>query len=162
MYAETSKAGGMMGGDDRDEDDDSVTDVDSDIAHALSEETQFISRPQYKPLPGPLGKIAVEPMAEGSRPCLIVQKGPNKGARYDMRKPLIILGRVPDVADVVVQGDAASRHHAAIGHMGGSFTLYDLGSTNGTFAGGQQITQYPLAHGTLFCIADTEFIFELK
>ncbi|NJL95060.1 MAG: FHA domain-containing protein [Anaerolineae bacterium] len=41
-----------------------------------------------------------------------------------------------------------SRQHAVITHQFGVFMINDLGSANGTFVNGEQISEeYPLAHG---------------
>ena len=54
---------------------------------------------------------------------------------------------------------AASRHHAAIGHRGGKFKLYDMGSTNGTFVDGEQVSEATIQHGSEVRIGETVFTF---
>lgn len=52
---------------------------------------------------------------------------------------------------------AVSRHHAAIDRRGDSFWIRDLGSTNGTWVGGQQINECPLAEHDVVRVGDSIF-----
>ena len=58
-----------------------------------------------------------------------------------------------------------SRNHAVIEGKDGTWQITDLGSTNGTFINGREIpahTQTAIAHGDKLCLANENFIFEIK
>ena len=81
------------------------------------------------------------------------------GDRYPIRPDTSTrLGRALD-NDIVVTDASASRHHASIEAVNGSFRLRDLGSQNGTFIGGTRVTEAPLGNGDSVRIGDAVFTF---
>ena len=108
---------------------------------------------------GPVGMLDVDPLPKGLRPHLEITRGPQVGKLFAITKPMTMLGRVEDVVDVVVPDEAASRHHAAIAHKEGCFTLYDLGSTNGTSVNDAPIAACEITHGSEIRVGDTVFRF---
>ena len=101
----------------------------------------------------------VDPLPPGPKAMLECVEGRGRGQSLMITKPLMMLGRIPNVADLVVDDDHCSRHHAAIGHTAGTFTLYDMGSTNGTFVNDQKITEHPLADGDRIGLGDSVLVF---
>ncbi len=74
------------------------------------------------------------------------------------------LGRTQD-NQVVVNDTKASSHHAEIRSMGQEYTITDLGSTNGTFVNGQQLTSNmprTLQSGDTVRIGDSTYTFEAR
>ena len=70
---------------------------------------------------------------------LVLKSGPQRGHIYTLEKSDLILGR--DVSnDIVIQDPEVSRRHARLFQKGTTYMLEDLGSTNGTFVGGQRLT----------------------
>jgi pSer/pThr/pTyr-binding forkhead associated (FHA) protein len=70
---------------------------------------------------------------------LVMKAGPTPGKAYALDKGEINIGR--DVANDVIINDAeVSRKHARITIQGESYVFEDLGSTNGSFVEGQQLT----------------------
>jgi predicted component of type VI protein secretion system len=62
---------------------------------------------------------------------------------FDITKDVTVLGR--DVSNDIVIGDSEiSRQHARISRTPGGYVLEDLGSTNGTYVGGERLSG-PLA-----------------
>ena len=91
---------------------------------------------------------------------LVVQAGAIPGMRYPLSKPVTTMGRNPQ-NDVALPGDVqVSSRHAEIRQEAGRFIIYDLGSTNGTFISGQQITKQVLRDGDEIRVGDTRLVFQ--
>lgn len=69
---------------------------------------------------------------------LILQNGMESGTEYSLNKPELFLGRDP-VNDIVINDPEVSRRHARLLQAGDSYSIEDLGSTNGTFIRGQRL-----------------------
>ena len=111
---------------------------------------------------GPAGHIRVDLLPRGLTAHVEFIEGPLKGSSYKIEKPLVIIGRVEDVADFVLADDSVSRHHAAIGYKGGNFILYDLGSTNGTYINEELVTEAVIHEGTVVRVGDlSKFVFKI-
>lgn len=74
----------------------------------------------------------------GRRLSLAILDGPDAGSVFRIEKPRVTIGR--SGADVTLNDTEASRQHAALEVREMSFTVSDLGSTNGTLVGGEKIT----------------------
>lgn len=70
----------------------------------------------------------------------------------------ITIGRGPD-NDLVLDHVSLSGSHAVIQNEGGAFKVTDLGSTNGTFVNGDQITEAPLTEGTRVLFGSVDSVF---
>ncbi|MCK5690744.1 FHA domain-containing protein [Myxococcota bacterium] len=81
---------------------------------------------------------------------------------FEMDRPSVILGRVQDVADVVVDDGLASRYHASVIHESGNFILSDMDSTNGTFLNEIPVGRVELKNGDVIRIGNTTVVFEVK
>jgi predicted Zn finger-like uncharacterized protein len=81
---------------------------------------------------------------------LAVIAGPDAGRIFPIEKPRITIGR--EDVDLALEDPEISRHHAAIQISGDEFTLVDLGSSNGTFVGDQQIAEAPLENQAEFTV----------
>ena len=68
------------------------------------------------------------------------------------------IGRALD-NDIVVGDASVSRHHASIEYRNGGFLLRDLGSQNGTWVGGQRVTEASLGRGDALRLGDARFTF---
>jgi phosphoserine phosphatase RsbU/P len=81
------------------------------------------------------------------------------GKRYELDKPKIVMGRLPE-CEMMLDSGAVSRTHACIAANGNKFTLEDLGSRNGTFLNGHMIVEPTVLNdGDLIRICDLEFSF---
>ncbi len=134
---------------------------DTDSFGELSKETVILTRSQVPGLgiPGPAGALKIDPLPPGVSARLVAITGAERGATFEVTKPLVLLGRVEDVADLVVPDEVASRHHAAIVFQGGKFRLIDLGSTNGTFVDGKLATAVDLSNGSEIRIGAMKWTF---
>lgn len=68
------------------------------------------------------------------------------------------LGRADDNM-LVIADDSVSSHHGEVAFDGASWTLTDLGSTNGTKVGGNRVDTLPLSAGASFQLGNVECIF---
>ncbi|GAA2041236.1 antibiotic biosynthesis regulator FhaB [Yaniella flava] len=91
---------------------------------------------------------------------LIVTEGPLTGRTIDLGGQPLLIGRAQD-AGLVLEDDYASGRHARLFPQGSRWFLEDLGSTNGTFVQGEQLTRtMPIDPGTAVRIGKT--VMELK
>ncbi len=91
----------------------------------------------------PIAVMAAPNADAVSGPCLIDAAG----NRFPLRsgEPTRI-GRALD-NDIVISHSSVSRHHASVEARNGAFELRDLASQNGTFVGGERISEAPLRDG---------------
>jgi len=71
---------------------------------------------------------------------LILQRGNEAGQRWPLEEKEIIVGRSID-CDIVLPDRQVSRHHARIRWDGEGYIVEDMGSKNGTFVNGQELTE---------------------
>ena len=74
----------------------------------------------------------------GGAGLAVVRSDTQKGMSVDVRQP-IVLGRSGQ-ADVLVEDAYASDFHVRLVNEAGSLSLFDLGSTNGTYVNGKRVT----------------------
>jgi predicted Zn finger-like uncharacterized protein len=92
----------------------------------------------------------------GKRLSLSINSGKDKGKVYQVTKPRMVLGR--SGTDIVVDDSEVSRQHCALEVHGARVLVVDLGSTNGTFVGGQRIEASEIEHLGEFRIGGTTFM----
>src|SRR5699024_10700757 len=89
-----------------------------------------------------------------------VTEGPLTGRTIELNGRPLLIGRAQD-ADLILEDDYASGRHARLFPQGSRWFLEDLGSTNGTFVEGNQLTRtMPIDPGTVVRIGTT--VMELK
>jgi len=79
---------------------------------------------------------------------------------FNLNKDVILIGRDP-TCDIQIDNVGVSRHHARIEKHGDIYTLFDLGSSNGTFVRGQRITQHNLNNGDEITIWNFSVFFKI-
>ncbi|EPD30490.1 FHA domain-containing protein [Gleimia europaea] len=79
----------------------------------------------------PADQAAVDALPYGSA-LLIVQRGPNSGARFLLDKEVTTAGRSPK-ADIFLDDVTVSRRHCEFRAVDGGFIVRDSGSLNGTY-----------------------------
>ncbi len=78
---------------------------------------------------------------------LVVQYGPNAGARFLLDGPRTTAGRSPD-ADIFLDDVTVSRKHAEFLGRDGDYSVRDVGSLNGTYLNRVRIDEtVPLRNG---------------
>jgi diguanylate cyclase (GGDEF)-like protein len=95
---------------------------------------------------------------------LFVMRGVDTGLRIPLTKETVTLGRTVE-ADLVFHDEQISRRHAMIrsDSTGESYTLSDLGSTNGTYLNDRPVTKpEPLKDGDKIFIGTTILKFQLQ
>jgi hypothetical protein len=81
--------------------------------------------------------VADGPGASGPR-TLVVTEGSLRGTTITLSQAPILVGRAPECT-LVLEDDYASQRHARFSLQSGVWMLEDLGSTNGTFLGRNQV-----------------------
>ena len=105
----------------------------------------------------PAGEAAATPVAsapaQAPRPSgasakaatrLVITSGPKTGLEVQLGTgDSMSIGRSSE-SGLVIRDDYTSSHHARLSRRGDIWTLQDLGSTNGTFLGGQRLSDSPV------------------
>jgi CRP-like cAMP-binding protein len=86
---------------------------------------------------------------------LALEKGSLRTSMHPLLGPTTI-GRGLDNA-IIIQEPTASRFHACVSLQDGTWTVEDLGSTNGVLVAGKRIKKVPLTTGDTFQIGDFTF-----
>jgi pSer/pThr/pTyr-binding forkhead associated (FHA) protein len=92
---------------------------------------------------------------------LVCLSGPRAGREYDLPNRPVVIGRAAD-ADIVLEDQFASRHHAEIRFVDGAYQVYDLNSKNGVILNGQKLPPGAsawLEDGVEIMLASTSFRF---
>jgi pSer/pThr/pTyr-binding forkhead associated (FHA) protein len=91
--------------------------------------------------------------------CLVVSTGQAAGTVFPVTQPALLIGRSAE-AKVRIDEHAISNDHALLEMDDATYTLRDLGSTNGTYVNGQRIAQkVVLAGGDTIQMGSTTFLF---
>ncbi|MCW2751038.1 MAG: hypothetical protein JWR83_2148 [Aeromicrobium sp.] len=89
---------------------------------------------------------AVENLPAGSA-MLLVQRGPDAGARFLLDSDVVTVGRHPD-SDIFLDDISVSRRHATFTRSGNGYVISDLGSLNGSYINRDRIdSEVTLAGG---------------
>ena len=89
---------------------------------------------------------------------LIVQRGPNEGARFLLDQDLTTVGRHPN-ADIFLDDVTVSRRHAEFRRIGNQFMIHDLASLNGSYFDGVRIESALLDDGAEVQLGKFKFTF---
>jgi FHA domain/von Willebrand factor type A domain len=108
--------------------------------------------------PGIAQVASAMPAAPPAGPTLYIASGPRAGQRLAIFHGFSI-GKAPTCSLVIDDGYASTDHAQIVMDGRGFCTIYDRGSTNGTFVNGVRITEMPLEHGAAVRIGATELRF---
>jgi len=100
---------------------------------------------------------AVEALPAGSA-LLIVQRGPNTGARFLLDAERTTAGRRPE-SDIFLDDVTVSRKHAEFVRRAGHFVVRDVGSLNGTYVQRDRIEEAVLRPGDEVQIGKYRLVF---
>ena len=83
------------------------------------------------------------------------------GGTLTLTDHVTTIGRSSDCS-IVLADPNVSRRHAEIRHIGESYSLIDLGSTNGTEVNGQRVVETALMNGDVISVGQTKLTFERR
>lgn len=112
-------------------------------------------QPPQPPTPSPAA-----PSSAPQRPVLRAVQGADAGKVFEVDKPQIVIGRLPE-CDITLTGAAVSRRHARVQQEGGRWTITDLGSTNGIRVNAEQVQVAEIKPGDRVEVGDITFTFVL-
>jgi pSer/pThr/pTyr-binding forkhead associated (FHA) protein len=93
--------------------------------------------------------------------ALVIRQGQQAGMSFPLVGNQILIGREEGL-DISLQDPEASRRHARISWQAGQFVIEDLGSTNGTFVNGVQLTSPQILNaGDSVGIGQTALVFQV-
>jgi len=95
------------------------------------------------------------------RAYLLVRTDGTPAVQFDLGGPLITIGRASD-NDVILDDPEVSRHHCQLKLQHGAYSLADLGSRNGSWVNGDQVTEMALGPGDRIRIGSTEIEFQVR
>jgi pSer/pThr/pTyr-binding forkhead associated (FHA) protein len=102
-------------------------------------------------------QAAVDALPEASA-LLVVQRGPNAGARFLLDAERTTAGRRPE-SDIFLDDVTVSRKHAEFIRRDGQFYVHDLGSLNGTYVARDRIDEVVLRDGDEVQIGKYRLVF---
>ena len=92
---------------------------------------------------------------------LVIRQGPQAGMSFPLSGGQAIIGREEGL-EVSLQDPEASRRHTRVTWQAGQFVIDDLGSTNGTFVNGVQITAPQILNpGDSIGVGQTALVFQV-
>jgi diguanylate cyclase (GGDEF)-like protein len=107
-----------------------------------------------------LSQAVVQAVKAPHRPVLVVISGHEMGLRTRVAQSVLI-GRDPE-CDLVLSDALVSSRHALLEDRGDSWTLIDLGSTNGTSVNGQKGKEFVLERNDKVAFGRTVARFEMQ
>lgn len=114
------------------------------------------------PAPQPMKTMALDVGSGGKSPAvgwIVATSGKHADQTFKLKPSRTLIGTGPD-CDVKVEDQFMSSHHCEVRFEGGSFKLFDLGSTNGIVVNDKKVREHELVDNDLFRLGRTEFKFK--
>ena len=89
---------------------------------------------------------------------LVIHRGPEQGIRFELKEPLVTVGRGSD-STIFLDDVTVSRRHAEFARGPQGWTVSDVGSLNGSYVNKKLIDAQVLATGDEVQIGKYRFIF---
>ena len=116
---------------------------------------QTVSEPPPRTSTHTLAAVTPSPLVGTVRSVHLTSlRGPSEGERWSSTGTVMTLGAHPS-ADVQLEDPSVSRFHCEIRVEGEAVLLKDLGSRNGSFVDGVQVTEAPLHAGSVLTLGQT-------
>ena len=93
-------------------------------------------------------------------PRLVGVNGSVAGKHFQLDRPMVLIGRHSDNNIVLADDSSVSRFHARVSIGQEGATIYDEGSSNGTFVNGEKVYRRLLRSGDTITLGKSEFRFE--
>ena len=100
---------------------------------------------------------AAATLARGTA-MLVVKRGPNVGAKFELNQPVMNAGRHP-ASDIFLDDITVSRRHAEFHAENGGFRVVDMGSLNGTYLNRAAVDSAVLTNGDVLQVGNFRLIF---
>lgn len=113
--------------------------------------------PQQPPAPPRHDPTAVMNQPPPASAWLVSRQG---GKSHPINSASITIGRDPNRAQVLLDGDTISGEHARIRQDGGQYYLHDLASTNGTFVNNHRVQRHLLRDDDIVRFGNIEMVFK--
>ncbi|MBN2247305.1 MAG: FHA domain-containing protein [Coriobacteriia bacterium] len=91
-------------------------------------------------------------------PVLIVRKGVEVGERFYLEQSEVTIGRDPE-SDIFLNDVTVSRTHARLSIDGGTVTIKDTGSLNGTYVNNEVVDEARLTSGDSVQVGRFQMVF---
>jgi hypothetical protein len=91
-------------------------------------------------------------------PLLVVRKGPDVGETFYLDRPELTIGRDPE-CDIFLNDVTVSRTHAILRMSGGSVTIEDSESLNGTYVNDVLVAKAALSSGDTLQVGRFQMVF---
>src|SRR5438477_330668 len=105
--------------------------------------------------------IATAADDRAAEPRLVAIAGPLGGEVLPLTGDTVTIGRDP-ASTICLSDLALSRRHCAIARTAEGWRIRDLGSFNGTFVNGMQVTDHLLTDGERLSLGESTFVFVQK
>lgn len=119
-------------------------------AEAAAAPAPAVSTPATTPASGIPAKASAakpgSPATATSAHRLVITSGPKAGMEIPLGDEPMTIGRSSE-SGLVIRDDYTSSHHARLMLRGGTWTIQDLDSTNGTYLDGKRLSSGPAAIG---------------
>jgi hypothetical protein len=116
-----------------------------DVTSILSAGFSPVGGPDSEEFSPEAHQRAIDALSPGSA-LLVVKRGPNAGSRFLLDQDVTTAGRHPD-SDIFLDDVTVSRRHVEFRRAGAAFTVYDVGSLNGTYVNRERIDSATLSGG---------------
>ncbi|MFL6061710.1 MAG: FHA domain-containing protein [Marmoricola sp.] len=114
-------------------------------------------RPEADEMLNEADAAAADALPAGSA-LLIVQRGPGAGSRYLLDTDVVSAGRHPE-SEIFLDDITVSRRHVEFRREGGTYSVHDVGSLNGTYVNRDRIDDALLQNGDEVRIGKYRLVF---
>lgn len=129
----------------------------------MEEEAAPAPAPVAAPAPqGPMKTMALNVDVKGGTPAvgwIVATSGKYADQTFKLKPSRTVIGTGSD-CDIKVDDQFMSSKHCEVRFEGGSFKLFDLGSTNGIVVNDKKVREHELVDNDLFRLGRTEFKFK--